>query len=85
MSLIHVVATLIKAKWEEIAVCLGKNASEIPQYREKSNSNLLRAMMVIEDWAAERGQNATVANLIRACQQCGIHRDYIEAAYKEKS
>ena len=84
ISLIRVVSTLIKAKWEEIPVCLGKIATEIPQYREKSKSNLLRAMMVIEDWAAERGQKATVAALVRACQECGIHRNYIEVVYKKK-
>ncbi|XP_065836545.1 uncharacterized protein [Oscarella lobularis] len=84
VSLIRVVATLVKAKWEALAVCLGRNASDIPQYQEKSKENLLRAMMVIEDWSAEVGRKATVEALIQACEECGFHRNTIEAAIKEK-
>ena len=83
-SLTRVVATLVEAKWQKFAVCLGRRANAIPQYKEKSDENLIRAMMIIEDWVAQCGREATVNALIRACEECGIHRDNIEAAYKDK-
>ena len=84
-SLIRVVATLVEAKWQKLAVFLERKTSAISQYKEKSDENLVRAMMIIEDWAEERGQEATENALIQACKDCGVHRDKIEAAYKKKS
>ncbi|XP_065830864.1 uncharacterized protein [Oscarella lobularis] len=84
-SLIRVVATLAEAKWQRLAFCLGRKGHAIPQYKEKSSEDFIRASMVIEDWCAERGPTAaTVYNLIRACEKCGIHRDRIASAYKEE-
>ena len=84
-SLTHVVAILVEAKWQKFAVCLGQQANAIPQYKEKSDENFIRAMMIIEDWVAKRGREATANALIEACEECGIHKDNIEAAYREKS
>ena len=84
-SFIRVVAVLVKSKWDVLAIFLGRDVTDIPQYKGKSDDNFLRAMMVMEDWIAECGQKATANALIRACEECGIHRDNIEAAYKEKS
>ncbi|XP_065846207.1 uncharacterized protein [Oscarella lobularis] len=84
-SLICVVATIVEAKWQKFAIFLGRKASTLPQYKEKSDENFLRAIMVIEDWISECGQKATVNALIGACEFCGFHRDIIEAAYKEMS
>ncbi|XP_065834472.1 uncharacterized protein [Oscarella lobularis] len=81
-SLIRVVATIAEAKWQKLVVFLERKTNAISQYKEKSDENLVRAMMVIEDWVAERGRGATVTALIQACEKCGIHRDNIEAAYK---
>ena len=53
-------------------------------YKEKFDDDFLRSMMVIEDWAAESGPEATVNTLLEACKKCGIHRNNIEAAYKEE-
>ena len=68
----------------KVCCFLGRKASSFHQYKEKSNESFLLAMMVIEDWMSECGRKATVIALIRACEECGIHRDNIEAAYKEK-
>ncbi|XP_065831560.1 uncharacterized protein [Oscarella lobularis] len=83
--LIRVVATLAEAQWQKLALCLGRKGHAIPQYKEKSSEDSIRAAMVIEDWYAERGPSAaTVIRLIRACGKCGIHRDHIASAYKEE-
>ena len=82
---IRIVANLVESKWQKFAVFLGRKASSLHQYKEKSNESFLLAMMAIEDWVAECGRKATVIALIRACEECGIHRDNIEAAYKEKA
>ncbi|XP_065842820.1 uncharacterized protein [Oscarella lobularis] len=81
-SFIRIVATLVEDKWQKFAVYLGRKARSIPQYREKSDENLVRAMMVIEDWVEECGREATVNALIQACNECGIHTDSIKAALK---
>ena len=81
-SLIQVVASLVEAKWQKLVVFLERKTNAISQYKEKSDENLVRAMMVIEDWVAERGRKATVTALIQACEKCGVHRDNIEAEYK---
>ena len=83
--LIRVVATLAESHWQKLALCLGRKGHAIPQYKEKSSEDSIRAAMVIEDWFAERGPSAaTVIRLIRACEKCGIHRDLLSSAYKEE-
>ena len=83
--LIRVVATLAETQWQKLALCLGRKGHAIPQYKEKSSEDAIRAAIVIEDWCAERGPSAaTVIRLIRACEKCGIHRDHIASAYKEE-
>ena len=62
---------------------MGRKVSTIPQYKEKSGENFVRTMLIIDDWKADCGREATVNALIRACDECGIHRDSIEAAYKD--
>ena len=84
-SFIRLVATLVKANWEEFAVNLGLNARDLPQYQEKSKDNFIRAMMVIEGWVAKCDQKtATVDALLGVCEMCGIHRNYVKKAYREK-
>ncbi|XP_065830699.1 uncharacterized protein [Oscarella lobularis] len=83
--LIRVVATLAESQWQKLALCLGRKGHAIPQYKEKSSDDSIRAAMVIEDWYAERSPSAaTVIRLIRACEKCGIHGDHIASAYKEE-
>ncbi|XP_065831628.1 uncharacterized protein [Oscarella lobularis] len=83
--LIRVVATRAESQWQKLALCLGRKGHAIPQYKEKSSEDSIRAAMVIEDWCAERGPSAaTVIRLIRACEKCGIHRDLLSSAYKEE-
>ena len=82
-SLTVIVANLVDARWQKFAVLLGRKASSIPQYKEKSDENFVRAMMVIEDWVAERGRDATAKALIQACENCGIHRDNIADSCKK--
>ncbi|XP_065844414.1 uncharacterized protein [Oscarella lobularis] len=84
-SVIRVVSALVEAKWQRFAVCLGRKSSFILQCKEKSDENLLRSMMAIEDWVAESGREATAGTLFQACEECGIHRDNIIAALEEKS
>ena len=84
-SLIRVVATLAEAKWQKLALCLGREGHAIPQYKQKSDEDSIRVAMVIEDWFAECGPTAaTVDNLVRACEKCGIHGDRIASAYEEE-
>ncbi|XP_065846196.1 uncharacterized protein [Oscarella lobularis] len=81
--LIRVVAFLVNAKWDEFAVFLEASASDITQYKETSVKNLVRALNVIETWVERCGPEATVNALIKACENCGIHRHKIAAAYEE--
>ena len=60
--------TLVAAKWQRFAVCLGHQGNAIPQYKEKSDENFIRAMMIIEDWVAKRGREATANALTEACE-----------------
>ncbi|XP_065839397.1 uncharacterized protein [Oscarella lobularis] len=83
-SLIRAVATAVEEKWQRLAVNLERRAGATLLYKERSDDNFLRAMMVVEDWEAERGREATVDALLKACEKCGIHRDSIEAAYKKE-
>ena len=83
-SLIRAVATVVEEKWPRLAVNLERRAGATMQYKEKCDDNFVRAVMVIEDWAEERGREATVDALLKACEKCGIHRDSIEAAYKKE-
>ena len=78
--LLRNIASLVQHKWQKFAVYLGRSGLSIPQYKEKSDENLVRAMMVIEDWVLEYGRDATVSVLIEACRKCGIHSDNIKAA-----
>ena len=84
-SLIRTVAALVEVKWQRFAVCLERKAGAILQCKEKSDDNLVRAMIIIEDWIAECGQKATTKALVQACEDCGINRDIIEATYKNNS
>ena len=81
-TLICVVAALAEGKWQKLAVFLRRKISAIQQYKEQFDDNLLRARMAIEDWVTEWGREATVNDLIRACENCGIHKDHVEAKYK---
>ena len=81
--LIRIVASLIEAKWDALAVFLENSASDILNYKEKSATNFVRAVNVIEDWKRKFGRKATVKALIKACEDCGIHRHNIAAAYEE--
>ena len=83
--LTHVVATLVEAKWDKFLLCLGRKSSAIAQYKQKSEENFVRAIWIIDDWVAECGREATANALIEACEECGIHKDTIEAAYRKKS
>lgn len=82
-SLIHAVATLIKANWEELALNLGQNTDDLLEYKEKSQKNFVRAVAVIEDWE-KFSQEAKVAALLQACEKCGISKNTIEKAYKKE-
>ena len=77
--LIRNIASLVQHKWQKFAVYLERSGLSKPQYKEKSDENLVRAMMVIEDWVLEYGRDATVSVLIEACRECGIHSDNIKA------
>ena len=81
--LTRIVASLVKAKWDEFAVFLENSASDIQQYKENWGSNFFRAVNVIDNWVIRCGREATVNVLIRACENCGVHRHKIAAAYKE--
>ena len=45
--LIRVVATLAESQWQKLALCLGRKGHAIPQYKEKSSEDSIRAAMVI--------------------------------------
>ncbi|XP_065831023.1 uncharacterized protein [Oscarella lobularis] len=86
-ALIRAVATLAeKAGWELLVPLLRDDfgASGVVQYRENYHSHFLRAMAVIEDWMRAKGREATVHVLIKVCEQCSIHRDNVEAAYRQQ-
>ena len=84
-TLIHIVANLLKSKWERLAPLLTENASDILYYRRIADDDVVRAMMVLDDWKMNRGSKATVDFLIEACEECGIQRETIAAGYKKRS
>ena len=86
-ALIRAVATLAaKANWELLVPFLRAEvgAAGLVQYKEKSLDHFIRAYAVIQDWVQDKGREATVDVLINVCEQCSIHRDNVEAAYRQQ-
>ena len=66
------VAELVQSKWQRFLIYLGLDAKEIPNYKDKSDDNLVKAMLVLEDWEKKFGDAATKEVLVNACKKMDI-------------
>ena len=86
-TLIRAVARLAEANWELLVPFLREDigaSAGSAHYKSNFSNNFLRACAVIEDWMLAKGREATVDVLMRVCEQCSIHRDNVEAAYRQQ-